>query len=161
MGDDTLRQIHFERTAASKYLVHNKRGGTLTVGSGGPDDTDFTPVELLLAAIGACSAIDVDVVTSRRAEPTEFHAVVSGDKVRDAEEGNRIENLKVEFTITFPEGEDGDKARVALPRAVKMSHDRLCTVSRTVEVGTPIAVDLNDGELAISSDARPADPSSD
>ncbi|MEV6288048.1 OsmC family protein [Kribbella sp. NPDC051770] len=160
MGD-TLRQIQFERTANSKYVVRNKRGGELVVGSGGPDDTDFTPVELLLAAIGVCSAIDVDVVTSRRSEPAEFSATVSGDKVRDAEQGNRLENLKVEFTITFPEGEDGDKAREALPRAVKMSHDRLCTVSRTVEVGTPIAVDLNAGELTITPDERPADPSSD
>ncbi|MEU0089878.1 OsmC family protein [Kribbella sp. NPDC006257] len=138
MGDDTLRSVHFERTENSKYLVHNVRGGTLSVGSGGETDTDFTPVELLLAAIGACSAIDVDVVVSRRAEPTEFSAVVRGDKVRDAEEGNRMENLAVEFTIRFPEGEAGDKAREALPRAVKMSHDRLCTVSRTVELGTPV-----------------------
>jgi uncharacterized OsmC-like protein len=161
MGDDSLRQIHFERTQNSKYLVHNRRGGTLPVGSGGPDDTDFTPVELLLAAIGACSAIDVDAVTGRRAEPTEFRAVVSGDKLRDAEQGNRLENLKVEFTITFPEGEEGDKAREALPRAVKMSHDRLCTVSRTVELGTPVAVDLNGGGLTVNSGDRPADPSSD
>ena len=138
MGDDTLRSVHFERTENSKYLVHNVRGGTLSVGSGGESDTDFTPVELLLAAIGACSAIDVDVVVSRRAEPTEFSAVVRGDKVRDAAEGNRMENLAVEFTIRFPEGEAGDKAREALPRAVKMSHDRLCTVSRTVELGTPV-----------------------
>ncbi|TWD84169.1 putative OsmC-like protein [Kribbella amoyensis] len=143
MGD-TLRQVRFERTANSKYLVHNVRGGTMTVGSGGPDDTDFTPVELLLAAIGACSAIDVDVVVSRRAEPAEFGAVVTGDKIRDPEEGNRMENLKVEFTIRFPEGEDGDKAREALPRAVKMSHDRLCTVSRTVELGTPVTTIAND-----------------
>jgi uncharacterized OsmC-like protein len=142
MGDDTRRQVQFERTANSKYEVLNVRGGTISVGSGA--DTDFTPVELLLAAIGTCSAIDVDVVTSRRAEPTEFRATVSGDKVRDAEEGNRIENLAVEFTITFPEGEDGDKAREALPRAVKMSHDRLCTVSRTVELGTPVTTTLFD-----------------
>ncbi|TDU84333.1 putative OsmC-like protein [Kribbella voronezhensis] len=138
MGDDTLRSVHFERTENSKYLVHNVRGGTLSVGSGGETDTDFTPVELLLAAIGACSAIDVDVVVSRRAEPTEFSAVVRGDKIRDPEQGNRMENLAVEFTIRFPEGEAGDKAREALPRAVKMSHDRLCTVSRTVELGTPV-----------------------
>jgi uncharacterized OsmC-like protein len=144
MGDDTLRSVHFERTGNSKYLVHNVRGGTLSVGSGGETDTDFTPVELLLAAIGACSATDVDVVVSRRAEPTEFSAVVRGDKVRDAEQGNRMENLAVEFTIRFPEGEDGDKAREALPRAVKMSHDRLCTVSRTVELGTPVTTTVND-----------------
>src|SRR5688572_152896 len=106
MSDDTLRQVQFERTANSKYEVSNVRGGTLSVGSG--QDTDFTPVELLLAAIGTCSAIDVDVVTSRRAEPTEFRAVVRGNKLRDPEEGNRLENLAVEFTITFPEGEAGD-----------------------------------------------------
>jgi putative redox protein len=33
----------------------------------------------------------------------------------------------------------GDAARAVLPDAVKKSHDRLCTVSRTVELGTPIA----------------------
>jgi putative redox protein len=140
---DTLRQVSFERLANSSYEVRNARGGTLRVGSGG-EDTDFTPVELLLAAIGTCTAIDVDVVVSRRAEPTEFSAVVRGDKVRDAEEGNRMENLALEFTIRFPEGEDGDKAREALPRAVKMSHDRLCTVSRTVELGAPITTTVND-----------------
>jgi uncharacterized OsmC-like protein len=142
MGDDNRRQVQFERTANSKYEVRNVRGGSLSVGSG--SDLDFTPVELLLAAIGTCSAIDVDIVTSRRAEPTEFRATVSGDKVRDTEQGNRMENLAVEFTITFPEGEDGDKAREALPRAVKMSHDRLCTVSRTVELGTPVTTTLFD-----------------
>lgn len=144
MGDDTRRQVQFERTANSKYEVRNVRGGSLSVGSGDDGDTDFTPVELLLAAIGTCSAIDVDIVTSRRAEPTEFRATVSGDKVRDAEQGNRLENLAVEFTISFPKGEDGDKAREALPRAIKMSHDRLCTVSRTVELGTPVTTTLFD-----------------
>ena len=142
MGDDTLRSVQFERTANSRYEVRNIRGGTLSVGSG--QDADFTPVELLLAAIGTCSAIDVDIVTSRRAEPTEFTAVVRGDKIRDAEEGNRLENLAVEFIVRFPEGEGGDKAREALPRAVKMSHDRLCTVSRTVELGTPVSTTLAD-----------------
>ena len=43
------------------------------------------------------------------------------------------------FRITFPDGEQGDKAREILPDAVRKSHDRLCTVSRTVELGTPIA----------------------
>jgi uncharacterized OsmC-like protein len=144
MGDDSLRQVQFERTANSKYEVRNVRGGSISVGSG--SDSDFTPVELFLASIGVCTAIDLDVVTSRRAEPAEFRAVVRGDKVRDPEHGNRVEDLVVEFTIRFPEGEDGDKAREALPRALKMSHDRLCTVSRTVEVGTPISARLVDGK---------------
>jgi putative redox protein len=130
-----------QRIANSRYEVRNVRGGTITVGSG---TAEFTPVELLLAALGACTAIDVDVVTSRRAEPEEFTVAVRGDKIRDPEQGNRMENLSVEFTIRFPAGPEGDAAREALPRAVKMSHDRLCTVSRTVELGSPVSTTLND-----------------
>jgi uncharacterized OsmC-like protein len=48
----------------------------------------------------------------------------------------------VEFTVAFPEGEAGDAARAMLDRSVQMSHDRLCTVSRTVEVGTPVTARL-------------------
>ena len=146
MTENTLRSVTVERTATGHFTATNPRGGTISFGTGSADggDNDFTPVELLLAAIGTCSAIDVDIVVSRRSEPTEFSAVVRGDKIRDPEEGNRMENLAVEFTINFPEGEDGDKAREALPRAVKMSHDRLCTVSRTVELGTPVTTTVND-----------------
>ena len=32
----------------------------------------------------------------------------------------------------------GDAARAVLPDAVRRSHDRLCTVSRTIELGIPV-----------------------
>jgi putative redox protein len=130
---DSLRSVRIERVSTGKYLVHNQRGGTLPVGG-----DDFTPVELLLAAIGACTSMDTDTVTSRRAEPTRFTVTVSGDKVSDKEQGNRMTNLSVTFDVAFPEGPAGDEARTLLPRTVKLSHDRLCTVSRTVELGTEV-----------------------
>jgi uncharacterized OsmC-like protein len=64
---------------------------------------------------------------------------VTGDKVRDEAGANRMRDLIVEFRVTFADGPGGDAAREALPRAVQMSHERLCTVSRTVELGTPIS----------------------
>jgi putative redox protein len=137
MTDGTIRSVDIERTSVGRYVARNVRGGSISVGTG--DEDSFTPVELLLAAIGGCTAIDVDLITSRRAEPSEFSVKVSGDKIRDATGGNRMEHLTVQFTIAFPDGEAGDAAREALPRAVRMSHDRLCTVSRTVELGTPVA----------------------
>lgn len=139
MSDETLRSVDLVRTAVGRYLVRNPRGGSMEIGQGGDDR--FTPTELLLVAIGGCSAIDVDLITSRRAEPTRFEVTVTGDKIRD-EGGNRMVNLRVEFAVTFPDGAGGDAAREALPRAVTMSHDRLCTVSRTVESGTPITTVL-------------------
>ena len=61
------------------------------------------------------------------------------DKVR-AEAGNVLRDIQVRFDVRFPDGEHGDAARDVLPEAVRRSHDRLCTVSRTVELGTPIEV---------------------
>jgi uncharacterized OsmC-like protein len=135
--NDTVRSVDIERTSIGRYVVRNVRGGSITVGTG--EEDSFTPVELLLAAIGGCTAIDVDLITSRRAEASEFVVKVTGDKIRDEAGGNRMDNLKVEFTVTFPNGEAGDAARQALPRSVQMSHDRLCTVSRTVELGTTVS----------------------
>ena len=105
--------------------------------TGTGDVTDFTPVELFLAAIGGCTAVDVDIFTTRRAEPESFVVEVGGNKVRD-EGGNRMEELSVTFRVRFPDGEGGDAARALMPEAVQRSHDRLCTVSRTVELGTPV-----------------------
>jgi uncharacterized OsmC-like protein len=90
----------------------------------------------------------VDLITSRRAEPTRFAVEVTGDKIRDEAGGNRMQNLTVVFTATFPAGADGDRAREALPRSLRQSHDRLCTVSRTVEHGSPVSVVESGGTAA-------------
>ena len=129
------RTVTVERLAPGTFAAVNSRGGRVTFGTGG--GTDFTPTELLLAAIGGCTAIDVDILTSRRAEPDRFEVWVDAEKIRDAE-GNRLTDIEVTFRIAFPGGEAGDRAREVLPDAVRKSHDRLCTVGRTVETGTPI-----------------------
>lgn len=134
-NDSSLRTVSLSRTGEGAFTATNVRGGTLSIGGA---DTDFSPVELLLAAIGGCTALDVDGVTSRRAEPDSFEIVVDATKLRD-EEGNRLTDLAVTFEVRFPEGEAGDAARKLLPDIAQKSHDRLCTVGRTVEVGSPIS----------------------
>jgi putative redox protein len=136
MTDETLRAIDLTRLEKGRYEATNPRGGRLVLGQGG-DDESFSPVELLLVAIAGCSAIDVDFITAKRAEPTRFDVRMTGDKIRD-EQGNRMTNLTVTFDVAFADDEAGRAAYDVLPRAVQQSHDRLCTVSRTVEVGTPV-----------------------
>lgn len=137
--DSAHRRVRLERIGNSRYIASNDRGGQISISAG--EGTDFTPVDLLLAAIGGCTAIDVDILTSRRAEPDGFEIAVDAEKVRDTA-GNHLADLLVTFRISFPEGEAGDTARELLPDAVKKSHDRLCTVSRTIEIGTPIATTI-------------------
>ena len=132
---DARRGIALTKIGEGRYKATNARGGVLPVGSG--DDPDFTPVELLLAAVAGCSAIDVDLITGKRAAATSFDVHAEGTKVRD-EQGNRLTDLRIVFEVRFPEGEDGDRAREVLPRSIAQSRDRLCTVGRTVQVGAPI-----------------------
>ena len=132
---DTERSVALERTDKAKFHVTNVRGGTLEIGEG--QDADFTPVELLLVAIAGCSGITVDQLTSKRVEPDAFAVSARADKIRD-ELGNRLTDIQVTFDITFPDGPEGDRSRETLPRALAQTHDRLCTVVRTVVNGTPI-----------------------
>jgi uncharacterized OsmC-like protein len=130
------RGVTVERVTSGRFTASNSRGGKVAFGTG--DGTDFTPTELLLAALGGCTAIDVDILTSRRAQPGSFEVLVDADKLRD-ESGNRLTGITVTFRVTFPPGPDGDAARTILPDVVRKSHDKLCTVGRTVELGTPIS----------------------
>jgi len=140
MTDDPRRQVALTRLSQGHFRATNARGGTIEVGHTG-DEHVFSPVELLLTAIAACSAMDVDFITVKRSEPTRFDVEMSGDKIRD-EQGNRMTDLVLAFDVAFPDDEAGRAAAEVLPRAVQQSHDRLCTVSRTVEVGSPIETRL-------------------
>ncbi len=135
MSEETLRQLDLTQIGAGRYKAVNTRGGVLPVGSG--DDPDFTPVELLLAALAGCTAIDVGLITGKRAQPKSFGVHVEGHKVRD-EGGSHLVDVAVTVSITFPDGDAGDAAREVLPRALRQTGDRLCTVGRTLQLGTPI-----------------------
>jgi len=131
---DTERSVTVRRTGAKRFVATNARGVELPFG---PGEEDFSPVELLLTALAGCTALDVEALTSRRAEPESFEVTATADKVRD-EAGNRLENLEVVFRVRFPEGEGGDAAREILPAMVAKSHERICTVTRTLERATPV-----------------------
>lgn len=138
MSEESLRQLDLTQIGEGRYKAVNSRGGVVPVGSGG--DPDFTPVELLLAALAGCTAIDVGLITGKRAQPDAFDVHVEGHKVRDVG-GSHLVDLAVTVAIRFPEGEAGDAAREVLPRAIRQTGDRLCTVGRTLQLGTSIAYD--------------------
>ena len=136
MTDQDHRSVTLERLEEGVYLARNANGAELRFGS--KADDAFSPVDLLLAAIAGCSAVDVDVVTGRRSPALTFSARVDAEKINDGS-GNLLRDIRLTFDVTFPEGEAGDAARAFLPRAIKQTHERICTVSRTVELGTPVA----------------------
>lgn len=140
--DDTLRSVTLGRLDEGVYLARNARGGELRFGS--KAGVDFTPVELLLAAVAGCSAVDLDVVTGRRAPAERFEVTSRANKVRDEDGGSVLRDIEVTFTLRFADTAAGDAARALLPRALRTSHDRTCTVSRTIEAGVPVSARLDE-----------------
>ena len=127
-----IREVSIKRVESRKYQATSlESGASLEFGQG---EGLLTPVELLLAAIAGCSAIDVDVATTRRSEPENFEVKASGYKVSE-DSASRMEDIRLGFDLKVPETEEGRKAAGMVERIVKLSHDKYCTVSRTVELG--------------------------
>ncbi len=114
MAAPTHRTVTVSRDPSGAFTAGNVRGGTLTVGDGTGES--FTPTELLLVAIGACTGIDVATLTARRAEPEVFELQVDAEKVRD-DGGNRLQDLAVTFRVSFPDGCGWGRRAGAAPRS--------------------------------------------
>lgn len=129
--------VHLVRTGQGRYLAMNRNGIEIELGQG---HDVFSPVELLLVALAGCSAVDLDAATTRHAEPEVFKVGVAADKASDG--GNHLENVQVNFSVRFPDTEEGRAASSMVERVLKLSHDKLCTVSRTLENETPVEVNV-------------------
>ena len=114
--------VDLTRLDTAVYRATNSAGASIEFGSG---EGLLSPVELLLAAVAGCSAVDVDVVTSRRAEPESFDVHVDG--------ASRLSEVRVGFDLSFPGTPEGNQARELVDNLIRISHEKDCTVSRTVE----------------------------
>lgn len=130
-----LRSVSVERISEMHYRATGANGATLDFGRG---EGLLTPVELLLAAIAGCSSVDLDVVTSRKSEPENFTVESSGIRVKNEDGAVRLDDIQVSFNVTFPATEEGAKAEKMIDRLIKLSAEKDCTVSRTVEHETKV-----------------------
>ena len=137
MEEIAKRTVSLRREAEGIYIATNAAGSELRFGHNA--EGGFGNVELLLAAVAGCSGTDLDVMTSRRAEPTAWGATVTADKV-STDGATILRDIVVTFHVEFPEGADGDKARARVEPALKAAHEKTCTVSRTIELGANVTL---------------------
>ncbi len=131
------RQVTLTRESEGVYIARNASGAEYRFGYN--VDDALSSIELLMVAIAGCSATDLDMMTSRRAEPSKFDVTVTAEKVGGSSPAF-LRNIDVLFDVLFPEGEDGDKARARVGAALKAAEEKTCTVSRTVSLGSPVVL---------------------
>ena len=131
--------FHFEGMGNSSVPVHIDAAEGI-----GGHNAGARPMELLLMGIGGCTAIDVILILKKqRQEITSFKAEVEGERV-PVGEANPFKTIHVVFFLEGPINED--KAA----RAAKLSFEKYCSVSKTLEPTATILykVVLNGVELA-------------
>jgi len=111
---DGLRFVATDSTGHSIVMDASKQGGG--EGSG------FSPLQLLLAALGGCTGIDiVDIMRKQRQQMDDLEIVVSGERV---EEPPRVyKDIDVKYIV-----KGKDIKEKAVQRAIRLSEDKYCSV---------------------------------
>ena len=100
-----IMPVRVNVSADGTMSAQNTRGGELPIGTGW-DGQQFNPIEMLLAAIGGCAAIDFTNVLARRGHPLDgLQIEVRGRRASD----ERLEAIEVFYEL--PEGRPGQRRR--------------------------------------------------
>ncbi|QIZ33813.1 OsmC family protein [Saccharopolyspora sp. ASAGF58] len=128
--------VEVTRTGQHTFTATNPRGGEVTIGREDAPDA-FTPGELLLAAIAACSAVTSENLLVRRLGE-DAKVTVHADRTKVPEDKHKFASVQVSFDVDLSGVEDHGKLVDAMQRAI----EKYCTVSRSVAEGTPIELSL-------------------
>lgn len=126
------------RTAPHTFVAESPRGGRVRVATDDEPDA-FTPGELLLAAAAACAGLTAEGPLVRRVGQ-EGAVVLHADRTKPDDDPHIFASVDVSFDVDL--SALGDEERDALLTAADRAIERLCTVTRTLRRGVPVAVHL-------------------
>ena len=115
--------VHME--ASSEDGVTLQMDGTEAIGG---IHAGFRPMQMLLAASGGCSAIDVvGILKKQKQNPDSLKIEVTGERV-DVETWSEFRSIHLHFIFG---GSHLDEKKVS--RAIDLSLNKYCSVSKTLE----------------------------
>jgi len=124
-------KINIKRLNDSFHMeAKNEDGNSIQMDSApdiGGEGKGMRPMQLLLVAVGGCSAIDVILILKKQKQVIEdFEVEVEGEREK-IEDYSLFRDICLHFK--FKGKVDKEKAE----RAVKLSVDKYCSVSKTLE----------------------------
>lgn len=117
------------------FDVVNCDGNKMTIDTtpaNGGEGKGFSPMQLLLVAIGGCSAIDiVHILKKQKQQINAFSVEVDGER-------EKVEEHSVWKTITIHYKLIGNIDPEKALRAARLSHEKYCSVSKALEFSSTI-----------------------
>jgi putative redox protein len=130
MGNQTRATVHY--AGHDLFIGISPSGHAVTMDTNHERDSAPTPVELLLVALGACTAVDViGILEKKREIVTDYHVEIHGER-RD-EHPRSYRQMTVHHVV---------KGRNVSPRAVaqaiELSESKYCSVAANLRPTTEI-----------------------
>lgn len=102
----------------------------------GGDNSAPSPVEYLLNALAGCTAIDIVMILEKmRQKLTSFDIEVNGDRAE--EHPKRFTNIHLHYIL------DGELDEQKVKKAIKLSKDKYCSVSHSLNANITASFTLN------------------
>lgn len=114
------------------FEASNEDGNTISIDAStgiGGHNKGMRPMQLLLAAIGSCSAIDIVSILRKQKQEVDFFDIeVDGEREEISIEGvSLFKTIEVHFILK------GNIDVAKAERAVKLSMEKYCSVTKTLE----------------------------
>ena len=115
------------------YIVRNPAGGTALMGKDKDGNPGIGPMEMLLAGLAGCTAMDVlSILDKKRQKPEKIEVRVLGNQKIDSYPMAYTE-FKVEYILWGANLKDKDVAQ-----AIQLSEEKYCSVGGTLSKAGPI-----------------------
>lgn len=115
--------FHFEAVSETGNIAHMDAGEDI-----GGHNKGVRPMQMLLMGLGGCSAIDIVMILKKQKQTIDsFEISIDGSRQK-GKEPSLWENVQIHFKIK------GSIEKEKAERAVQLSMDKYCSVSKTLEI---------------------------
>ncbi|MGE0568103.1 MAG: OsmC family protein [Bacteroidia bacterium] len=133
-------KIEVKRLNDKFRMEAKNEDGNLILMDGSPDiggeGTGFRPMQLLLAAVGGCSSIDILLILNKQKQIVQdFKVEIEGVK-------EKVESHSIFKDIVLHYKVEGEVELEKVHRAIKLSLEKYCSVSKTLEAYSNITYKL-------------------
>ncbi len=113
-----------------RFVVGDDKGHSIVIDVSkdhGGEDSGFSPMQLLLAALAGCTGMDVvNILHKQRQKLTDFEILVSGERVADYP---RVYSMvSVDYRL-----KGGNLEEKAVQGAIQLSEDKYCSVGAMIK----------------------------
>jgi putative redox protein len=137
-----VKTVHIDALESYRFVARNPRGEQVLVQAypSPPTQTDpagigLGPMETLLAALGTCTAVDVqDIMRKRRTPLTRYRIELEGERA----EG--VPSRYTRITVRHIAGGDG-VTREQLEKAAHLSHEKYCSVAASLNPDIEVRIE--------------------